>query len=63
MISENGYGSEKLDHPTVLDVFAKFYGLDYFPLNNEIADSFNGEVYLKRIQISVETFLIEANAR
>ena len=47
----------------MLDVFAKFYDLDYFPLHNETADSFNGEVYLKRIQISVETFLIEANAR
>ena len=46
-----------------MDVFAKFYGLAHFPLATETSESFNTSVYLKRIETSVETFLIEANSR
>ena len=64
LLPANGYGpGGNAEHPAVLDVFAKFYDLDHFPLHDKISESFNAEVYLKRIQTSVETFIIEANAR
>ena len=63
-LTENGYGPNRnLDRPIILDVFAKFYDLEFFPLHDESSGSFNAEVYLKRIQTSIETFLLEANAR
>jgi len=56
------------------DVFAKFYGLDRFPTFDEAKKGgeemiklydgfFFGEVFVKRMEISAETFLLEANQR
>ena len=38
-----------------MDVFAKFYGLEYFPTAQEAGrgNDFNGPVYLQRIQVIV----------
>ena len=60
-------------------VFSRFYGLDRFPCKTDeglsdlvkqkkvlpIGDRlfFNAEVYQKRIRVTAETFLIEANQR
>ena len=65
---ENGYGREaelNLKH-----IFANFYDLQNFPTYEEAdemikvnADYFDNSVYRQRIQISAETFLIEANYR
>jgi hypothetical protein len=62
--SENGYGpQDRRDRPHLLDVFSKFYGLAHFPAAAETEDAFNALVYLKRIETSIEAFLIEANSR
>eukprot|EP00092_Neocalanus_flemingeri_P027414 GFUD01029731.1.p1 GENE.GFUD01029731.1~~GFUD01029731.1.p1 ORF type:complete len:504 (-),score=136.68 GFUD01029731.1:143-1429(-) len=73
----HGYG-ENTEDESVLNIFAKFYEKRNFPLYEEAkkdADSyevvnsgyhnflFDKEVYTSRIQISAETFLIEANNR
>jgi len=59
---ENGYGQNQ-PQPSLKNVFAKFYKVDYFPTQKEFSASFNGSVYLQRIQVTAETFLIEANSR
>ena len=58
-----------------MDLFASFYGLDSLPTFDEFKQTvkgeeaqhrdnfFNGEVYRKRIEISAEIFLSEANSR
>jgi len=71
----NGYGN---DSDSMLTLFSKFYGKENFPLyeeakktpeNYELVNSsyhhflFDKEIYTSRIQISAETFLIEANSR
>ncbi len=53
---ENGYGKNRVQ-PNLPDVFAKFYGLQYFPSFDESGGKdFNGPVYSKRIK--VWTFVI-----
>merc|ERR1712059_102 len=60
----------------VLALFAKFYGRTHFPSHQELVQSqdleyvevrpgtfFNKEVYTARLQLTAETFLIEANQR
>lgn len=37
--------------------------MDYFPLASETCEKFNKLVYEKRMELSIETFLIEANER
>lgn len=59
---ENGYGPGQSEL-TLKSVFAKFYNIDYFPVHTEFPGFFNDSIYLRRIQISIETFLIEANRR
>lgn len=65
LTSANGYGDS--DSDSLLNVFARFYGLDSFPAY-DVKDgtgrpTFNEDVYVKRIEISAETFLLEANER
>ena len=71
-----GYGSKENCKKTILEPFRIFYGCDYFPsysqcenglfsncIENVGNNYFNHEVYIRRIQISAETFLIEAERR
>ena len=71
-----GYGSEENSKKTILDPFCRFYGYDYFPsysqcesdlfkncIQHKDNNYFNQDVYIKRIQTSVETFLLEAESR
>ena len=75
--TEHGYG-ENVSEPSLKSIFANFYDLPYFPTYKSVQQSsncnrmiefpmessyFNDTVYRKRIQISAETFLIEANHR
>jgi Domain of unknown function (DUF4804) len=63
---------------SIKDVFANFYGLGNFPsyeeycveqestaADAELSDRqfFNSNVYLRRIEVSIEIFLLEADAR
>lgn len=76
-VQSKGYG-EKNEEESVLSIFAKFYGKNNFPLYEEAIHNpgkyevvksayndflFDKEVYTSRVQISAETFLIEANSR
>jgi hypothetical protein len=61
-VLENGYGPCRTE-PSLKDVFAKFYDIEYFPTFTEFSGFFNDSIYLRRIQITIETFLIEANSR
>ena len=45
-----GFGRNRV-RPALADVFAKFYGLQFFPSFAETEERFNGQVYLKRIQV------------
>jgi len=58
-----GYGKNKNELPTLLNVFADFYGIKYFPEYTNTEPIFNSDIYIKRIKVSIETFLIEANSR
>jgi hypothetical protein len=49
-VPKNGFGRNRTQ-PNLMDVFAKFYGLEYFPSFDETRQDFNGPVYLKRIQV------------
>ena len=49
-VPEKGFGRNR-NRPNLPDVFAKFYGLEYFPSFGETKDRFNKPVYLKRIQV------------
>ena len=69
---DNGYG--ECQRPSLKQVFADLYNLPFFPTyeqsqgllefySGSYKQYFNANVYRKRIQISAETFLIEANHR
>ena len=74
---ENGYGEKNLSvKGKYLNIWAKFYGIDYFPLYSETKKSkrfkripgyntfyFDTKIYKKRIEISARVFLKEANLR
>lgn len=74
--AENGYGNNP-KRPTLMPLFAKFYDVDYFPTFDDVASGrvthgiaqkhrelyVNAKVYTRRIEISAETFLLEANRR
>ena len=83
---ENGYGpvNDSNDNSRLLGLWAKFYGLDYFPTFDEVvaaerdtsqieafdavyvkisAGYFNCNVYGKRMRLSVEPFLRDADQR
>ena len=74
--AEAGYG-DRNDTDTLLKIFAKFYGKNNFSTYDEAtkcpelfkATDFSGsklldvEVYTKRIQVTAETFLLEAEHR
>ena len=73
-----GYGStgERTRESAVLRLFAEFYGLSHLPSWDEAEETpelcplelrdkvfLQKEVYIRRIQLSAETFLIEAESR
>ena len=71
-----GYGSEENSKKTILDTFCRFYGYNYFPSYSQCENGlfkscikhkdnnyFNHDLYIKRIQTSIETFLLEAEKR
>jgi len=75
-IESLGYGSEENSKKTVLDPFCRFYGYEYFPsysqcenvifkdcIKHKDNNYFNHDAYVKRIQTSVETFILEAERR
>jgi len=64
------------DSTSLVDVFASFYGVTHIPTFSEVQSSgfedylklsktayFNCPNYIRRIEISAETFLLEANDR
>ena len=54
---QNGYGKNRVQ-PNLPDVFAKFYGLEYFPsLDESGGKDFNGPVYSKRIKVKLSSHL------
>ena len=54
---QNGYGKNRVQ-PNLPDVFAKFYGLEYFPsLDESGGKDFNGPVYSKRIKVIILSHL------
>lgn len=71
-----GYGSEENSKKTILNTFCRFYGYNYFPSYSQCENGlfkscikhkdnnyFNHDLYIKRIQTSIETFLLEAERR
>jgi len=75
-IKKNGYGKNAtLSQQRLLSVWKKIYGIPYFPNwqdaqhNKAYIFSANGQkalnknIYMKRIRLSVEPFLLEANKR
>lgn len=72
---KNGYG-KKSDRSSLLNQWAKFYGLEYFPTFEEVMQDHSGqyiaycedeylnkEVYKKRLRMVIEPFLLDANQR
>jgi len=75
-IKENGYGADSIaPRKQLLDIWAKFYGISHFPTYEEaqadttgnyikVTDIYlNKDVYKKRVRMSLEPYLFDADIR